>query len=62
MRHGAVISLVYNATRCDTTQGSGSIVAAGTRTPPTDPRAGLEGDLGSRECLYREEPPGESEF
>lgn len=51
MRHGAVIPLVYNGTRCDTTQGSESIIAAGTRGPPTDPRAGLKGDLWSQECF-----------
>ena len=49
MQHGAVISLVYNVTRCDTTQGTEGITAAGTRRPPTDPSAGLEGDFWSRE-------------
>lgn len=49
MRHGAVIPLVYNVTRWDTTQGSEGIGAAGTsrtsRRPPSRGGRGISGPV-----------------
>lgn len=49
MRHGAVIPLVYNVTRWDTTQGSEGIGAAGTsrtsRRPPSRGGRGISGPM-----------------